>query len=223
LDGDSVHKACDAMLASYKHNTVAGCAQPLDSANGALWSITNYVSNQNTGNIFLPASTDLQLIDPYNDTLPNALPYTTSPLLNAASFAYPELAVAAITPVSYTGAFGASNWTLGWTNWNPQDEPYLFGYSEPTQVSANLDVQDFLYPNPANNVLCVGKGLAPNSKVIVYNSQGHIVTRHKVTDKNSIINTSQWYVYCILRGCKAISYCKNNSATLSHSKLISRQ
>jgi len=48
----------------------------------------------------------------------------TSPLLDAASFANPVLADPFFTPVTYIGAFGTTDWTSGWANWDPQNTSY---------------------------------------------------------------------------------------------------
>lgn len=47
---------------------------------------------------------------------------SSSPLLSGASFTGLN---SAFTPVAYKGAFGSTDWTLGWTEWNPQVKRYL--------------------------------------------------------------------------------------------------
>ncbi|MEI8086525.1 MAG: T9SS type A sorting domain-containing protein, partial [Paludibacter sp.] len=47
-----------------------------------------------------------------------------SPLRNAASFADASLADPFFTQVDYVGAFGATDWTKGWSNFNPQSTTY---------------------------------------------------------------------------------------------------
>jgi len=47
-----------------------------------------------------------------------------SPLRNAASFTDPLLTNAFFTPVDYVGAFGAIDWTKGWSNFDPQATTY---------------------------------------------------------------------------------------------------
>jgi len=47
-----------------------------------------------------------------------------SPLRNAASFADASLADPFFTPVDYVGAFGAIDWTKGWSNFDPQNTTY---------------------------------------------------------------------------------------------------
>jgi hypothetical protein len=190
LDGDSVHVACDNNLAAFAHNYIAGCPIQLDSASGALWGITNYVTNQNAGNGFLANCSDLQLADAFNDTLPNALPNIGSPLLNAASFAYPNLAVSSITPVTYVGAFGDTDWTIGWTSWNPQNEPYLNGYGEPANIANTQSQVDLVFPNPVNSTLQIQGQHKASNVVVCYDACGRVMYKSSYGD--SKINTAYW-------------------------------
>ena len=59
-----------------------------------------------------------------NLTSPGLLPGTGSPLLVGASFTNPRLTDAFFTAVAYKGAFGTTNWTSGWCNWDPQNTVY---------------------------------------------------------------------------------------------------
>ena len=71
------------------------------------------------------ASNDLlMLTDPFNLTSPNFMPATGSPLLSGASFTNSRLTDAFFTQVAYRGAFGTTDWTTGWCNFNPQTTDY---------------------------------------------------------------------------------------------------
>jgi len=59
-----------------------------------------------------------------NLTSPGLLPETGSPLLAGASFTNPRLTDPFFTAVAYRGAFGTTNWTSGWCNWDPQNTVY---------------------------------------------------------------------------------------------------
>ena len=59
-----------------------------------------------------------------NLTSPNLLPPTGSPLLTGASFTNPRLTDSFFTAVTFRGAFGTTNWTSGWCNWDPQNTVY---------------------------------------------------------------------------------------------------
>ncbi len=71
------------------------------------------------------ATNDLLMVtDPFNLTSPNFLPASGSPLLNGASFANTRLTDSFFTPVNYRGAFGDTDWTAGWCNFDPQNTDY---------------------------------------------------------------------------------------------------
>jgi len=57
---------------------------------------------------------ELNLTNPFNLTAPSFLPIAGSPLLSGA-VAVPS----GLTATSYVGAFGTTDWTAGWANWNP--------------------------------------------------------------------------------------------------------
>lgn len=59
-----------------------------------------------------------------NLTSPNLLPQAGSQLLSGASFTNSRLTDPFFAPTTYRGAFGTTDWTSGWCNWNPQDTVY---------------------------------------------------------------------------------------------------
>jgi hypothetical protein len=71
------------------------------------------------------ATNDLLLVtNPFNLTAPNFLPAAGSPLLTGASFTNTRLTDTFFTPVAYKGAFGTTDWTTGWCNFDPQNTDY---------------------------------------------------------------------------------------------------
>jgi len=71
------------------------------------------------------ATNDLLLVtSPFNLTAPNFLPAAGSPLLTGASFTNTRLTDSFFTVVTYKGAFGTTNWTSGWCNFDPQNTDY---------------------------------------------------------------------------------------------------
>ena len=72
----------------------------------------------------LMKNADLQLKDAFNLASPNLLPETTSPLFGMADYSSPNLQDAFFTQENYAGAFGTTDWTSGWVNWDPQNEAY---------------------------------------------------------------------------------------------------
>ena len=75
-------------------------------------------------NTVLATNDLLQVTSPFNLTAPNFLPAAGSPLLTGASFTNTRLTDAFFTPVTYRGAFGTTNWTSGWCNFDPQNTDY---------------------------------------------------------------------------------------------------
>ncbi len=66
-------------------------------------------------------NSDINLTNGWNYTNVNPMPQTGSPLLSGSSFT-------GMSPwfetVTYRGAFGTTNWTQGWCNWDPQNTVY---------------------------------------------------------------------------------------------------
>ncbi len=65
-------------------------------------------------------NSDLKVNNPFNLTAPNFLPLTGSPLLTGAAISLP----AGLDPTDYIGAFKATDWTSGWSNWTPKTTAY---------------------------------------------------------------------------------------------------
>jgi hypothetical protein len=57
-------------------------------------------------------------------TGPVLLPEVGSPALTGASFTNSRLTDSFFTPVTYKGAFGTTDWTAGWCNFDPQNTDY---------------------------------------------------------------------------------------------------
>ena len=71
------------------------------------------------------ATNDLLLLnDPFNPTAPDFLPSAGSMLLTGGSFTNTRLTDPFFTTVTYRGAFGTTDWTAGWCNFDPQNTDY---------------------------------------------------------------------------------------------------
>lgn len=57
-------------------------------------------------------------------TSPTLLPAAGSPVLTGAAFTNTRLTDSFFTAVTYKGAFGTTNWTTGWCNFDPQNTDY---------------------------------------------------------------------------------------------------
>ncbi len=128
-----------------------------DAAAAAAFDINAFVGAATKLNDTTKSIADLLLNDPFNLEKPNALPKTGSPLLTGAAFADARLASTYFDKtVTYRGAFGATDWTSGWANFNPD----TLSYTAPITTSSlnDLTEQGFeakIYPNPTKNQAAV--------------------------------------------------------------------
>ncbi|NSW94277.1 MAG: Ig-like domain-containing protein [Bacteroidales bacterium] len=93
--------------------------------------VTTYMSDAEAwfkdairNNQVLDTNDELQIANPFNLTAPNFLPSAGSPLLSGASFTNTRLTDSFFTQVTYRGAFGNTNWTANWCNFDPQNTDY---------------------------------------------------------------------------------------------------
>jgi hypothetical protein len=189
LDGDSVHLNCDIGLMDMRNNVFAGCPGPLDSTTGAPWPISSFYYDVTRSNENYPSNNDLQLPDPFNYSNPNLLPTATSPLSSGASFGSTALSDPFFDVVGYRGAFDADNWMTGWTNFDPQNEPYEYGYgvwvtsvdhSEATQkINLTLSAN-------GNSVVAENAQMHEGAQCILLDNCGRVVLRSKVSTNTPI-------------------------------------
>jgi hypothetical protein len=108
---------------------LAGMTASYEAASGTLvtpYSLTQieaYYTSANRGNA-INTLTDILGANLINLTSPSLLPVASSPSLTGASFTNTRLTDAFFTPVTYKGAFGPTNWTTGWCNFDPQNTAY---------------------------------------------------------------------------------------------------
>lgn len=168
IDGDSCQNNANNNLLKVKNTVVAGCPMNLDSAATATsWGITPWYNTAGWDNMVYANNSDLMLSSPFNYNAPDFRPAAGSPLLNGASFADAFLS-SGFTSVNYRGAFGADDWTAGWTNFQPDTASYAYGYlpvGVRDIVKNRLAIQ--LYPNPAQQDVQVNLSLERSSDVSV--------------------------------------------------------
>lgn len=106
----------------FKNNLIAASTnQILTNAAASILTVADIQAKvvTNGGAIYSNVNTDVKLTSPFVLTGPNFLPATGSPALSGTWAATPGA-----TSVAYRGAFGTTDWTSGWTNWNPQTKVY---------------------------------------------------------------------------------------------------
>lgn len=131
-------------LSEFRNNIIAVYAKPfnVDSA-GARAVTSGYPANpmsstdrtnmineaialvrskaESEGNVVLDTREAIQLTDPFNFTAPNFLLTGGSPASSGATFTGMD---SFFTNVAYKGAFGTTDWTMGWANFNPKNSTY---------------------------------------------------------------------------------------------------
>ncbi len=109
-------------ISEFKNNLVHAIALPYKTANAAIASNAQIQAKaESEGCITYADAAGIQLTSPFYSTTPNFLPVAGSPALTGASFTGMN---AFFTSTTYRGAFGATNWTATWTNWDPQNAAY---------------------------------------------------------------------------------------------------
>lgn len=106
-----------------RNTILAGMTGDFAVASGSTWDISTWFSTAGWGNA-THATGDLGLGLPVSLTSPQLLPEGASPLMSGADFSDPALSGGFFQQVSHRGAFGTTNWTSGWTNWDPQNTTY---------------------------------------------------------------------------------------------------
>lgn len=108
-------------ISEFKNNLVHSSANPYKSDNAAITAAQIQAKAESEGTITYPTSAAIMLTSPFYSTAPNFLPTAGSPALTGASFAGMN---AYFISTTYRGAFGTTNWTTGWANWDPQNAAY---------------------------------------------------------------------------------------------------
>jgi hypothetical protein len=109
-------------ISEFKNNLVHALALPYKSGNSAIATNAQLQAKaESEGTTTFATAAAIQLKSPFYSTSPDFLPAATSPALTGASFAGMN---AFFTSTTYRGAFGTTNWTSGWANWDPQNTVY---------------------------------------------------------------------------------------------------
>ncbi len=106
----------------FKNNLVHANSTTYKSGNAAIASAAQIQTKaESEGSITYADANLIMLTSPFYSTSPNFLPAAGSPALSGTSFSGMN---AFFTSTTYRGAFGTTNWTTGWTNWDPQNAAY---------------------------------------------------------------------------------------------------
>jgi len=109
-------------LSEFKNNLVHANSNPYRSGNTALVTAAQIQTKaESEGCITYADAAGIMLTSPFYSTTPNFLPATGSPALTGASFTGMN---SFFSNTAYRGAFGTTDWTATWTNWDPQNKAY---------------------------------------------------------------------------------------------------
>ncbi len=109
-------------ISEFKNNLIFATANTYRSGNAAIANATQIQTKAEAdGCVTLANTAAAQLTSPFFSIAPDFLPATGSPALSGASFTGMN---AFFSTTTYRGAFGTSNWTSGWCNWDPQNTVY---------------------------------------------------------------------------------------------------
>ncbi|MBK9732222.1 MAG: fibronectin type III domain-containing protein [Chitinophagaceae bacterium] len=123
IDGTSTEANASANTLQFQNNYLAGNTTNLAVNAGSTFDINSYFTSQG-GNATYVNNSSINLVDAFNLTNPNFLPQSGSPALSGASFSNARLTDPFFTSGSFVGAFGATDWTKIWANFDPNNTTY---------------------------------------------------------------------------------------------------
>ena len=151
LDGAGCETNATANELQIRNQVFAGCVDSFKIASGSVfdlrtWYYTGAFSNEMDMN-----TSDVQLTAPFNYANPNFLPMSGSPVLTGADFTNGNLnGDTWFQNVPYRGAFGTTDWTANWANWDPQNTSYDLVSNSPDLSTLNIAR---VFPNPTSGNL----------------------------------------------------------------------
>jgi hypothetical protein len=102
---------------------LAACEDTVKKDQFSSFALLNWFKTPSFNNQYYPTVSSLQLVSPFA-LIPQATLSAGSPLATNANFSYTQLDNSFFETVPFKGAFGTTDWTLGWTNWDPQTTVY---------------------------------------------------------------------------------------------------
>ncbi len=109
-------------ISEFKNNLVQASTAIYKTSNATIASAAQMQAKAESENcITYTDPLAIQLESPFYSITPNYLPKAGSPALTGANFTGMN---AYFSSTAYRGAFGTTNWTASWTNWDPQNYSY---------------------------------------------------------------------------------------------------
>lgn len=171
VDGAAAEGNATADLLQVRNTILSGCTNNFEVASGSTFDISGWFNTASFANTTYTANTDVMLTDVFNLAGPNPLPAVGSPALTGASFAG-NVADPFFEVVTFRGAFGTTDWTLGWVNWTPNTSAYTT-INDPSILSG-INV----YPNPMSTHATLELNLleANNVNIAITDLSGRMIS-----------------------------------------------
>ena len=115
------------------------------SSGGTVFNVNTWFTN--SGGRTYTNNTDVALTDPFNLTNPSFLPTSSSPALTGA--ATPPNDGFFDPTATFVGAFGTTDWTANWANFNPVNYVTSVEDNQISVIPSNFNLSQN-YPNPFN-------------------------------------------------------------------------
>jgi hypothetical protein len=160
----------------YFNNTLAGNGRSGRLASTPGWTypqFSEWLTCGMRGNDTIADATTLGWVNPFALDKNAGLIDLCSPLMNGANFSHPRLANSFFTPTRYQGAFGTTDWTTGWANWDPIATNYPTFTNDPTALVNNINIAPSIVTNNADvNFYMIQGG---NTAIEIYDLTGNMV------------------------------------------------
>lgn len=225
IEGSATATNVTSGALQFKNNVLAGISSlVLDSSAMSFGMGAWFNANSNS---ILANPQDVLAGNPYNYTAPTFIPSGNSPILTGADFTSANLQDPFFTPVNYKGAFGNTNWTSCWTEFNPQTQAYSTGPITYLTVPTVSVSGSTTFCNGLTRTLTAPAGFASYSwstgattqSIVVSTSGSYTVT---VTNTRGCVATSAAVVITVTPGptatvsvSGATTFCTGNSALLT--------
>lgn len=148
LDGTAAETNATANELQVRNNVFAGCKDSFLVATGSLFDLRTWYYTGSFSNVTYATAAEVQLTAPFNYAAPDFKPMVGSPVLSGADFTNGNLnGDSFFETVSYRGAFGPTDWTDNWANWDPQNTSYELVSNDPSKSDLSIAR---VYPNPSS-------------------------------------------------------------------------